>query len=148
MNIVYAAMICGVIAVLYGLITSRQILAASPGNEKMQDIASAIAEGAKAYLGRQYRTIAIVGVVVAILVGVFLGPISAGGFAIGAILSGVTGFIGMNVSVKANVRTAEAAVGTGGFASPRGGAITSPRGGAIISYGRIMSMSSCSRIWQ
>ena len=87
MNIVYAAMICGVIAVLYGLITSRQILAASPGNEKMQDIAAAIAEGAKAYLGRQYRTIAIVGVVVAIIVGIFLGPISAGGFAVGAILS-------------------------------------------------------------
>jgi K(+)-stimulated pyrophosphate-energized sodium pump len=126
MIIVYAAMICGIIAVLYGLITSRQILAASPGNEKMQDIASAIAEGAKAYLGRQYRTIAIVGVVVALLVGYFLGPISAGGFAIGAILSGVTGFIGMNVSVKANVRTAEAA-----RTSLQGGLTMAFRSGAV-----------------
>ncbi|HSI18733.1 MAG TPA: sodium-translocating pyrophosphatase, partial [Sphingomonas sp.] len=126
MNIVYAAMACGIIAVIYGLITSRQILAASPGNEKMQDIASAIAEGAKAYLGRQYRTIAIVGVVVALLVGYFLGPISAGGFAIGAILSGVTGFIGMNVSVKANVRTAEAA-----RTSLQGGLTMAFRSGAV-----------------
>ncbi|MFA5963435.1 MAG: sodium-translocating pyrophosphatase [Sphingomonas sp.] len=126
MNIVYAAMICGAIAVLYGLITSRQILAASPGNEKMQDIAAAIAEGAQAYLGRQYRTIAIVGVVVAVLVGYFLGPISAGGFALGAILSGVTGFIGMNVSVKANVRTAEAA-----RTSLQGGLTMAFRSGAV-----------------
>ncbi|MDB5706375.1 MAG: hppA [Sphingomonas bacterium] len=126
MTIVYAAMICGLIAVLYGIITSRQILAASPGNEKMQDIASAIAEGAKAYLGRQYRTIAIVGVVVAIVVGYFLGPISAAAFAIGAILSGATGFIGMNVSVKANVRTAEAA-----RTSLQGGLTMAFRSGAV-----------------
>jgi K(+)-stimulated pyrophosphate-energized sodium pump len=126
MTIVYAAMICGLIAVLYGVITSRQILAASPGNEKMQDIAAAIAEGAKAYLGRQYRTIAIVGIVVAILVGYFLGIISAVAFAIGAILSGVTGFIGMNVSVKANVRTAEAA-----RTSLQGGLTMAFRSGAV-----------------
>jgi len=126
MTIVYAAMICGLIAVLYGIITSRQILAASAGNEKMQDIAAAIAEGAKAYLGRQYRTIAIVGVVVAVVVGYFLGITSAVAFAIGAILSGVTGFIGMNVSVKANVRTAEAA-----RTSLQGGLTMAFRSGAV-----------------
>ncbi|MCX7355629.1 MAG: sodium-translocating pyrophosphatase [Alphaproteobacteria bacterium] len=102
---------CGVLALAYGVVVSRQVLAASPGNARMQEIAAAIQEGARAYLNRQYRTIAIVGVIVGVLLGVLLGISSAIGFFIGAILSGVAGYVGMNVSVRANVRTAEAARG-------------------------------------
>jgi K(+)-stimulated pyrophosphate-energized sodium pump len=109
MSLTMIAIICGLLAIVYGFVTSRQVLGASAGNEKMQEIAAAIQEGAQAYLGRQYRTIAIVGVVVAVLVGVFLGATSAIGFTIGAVLSGVAGYIGMNISVRSNVRTAAAA---------------------------------------
>ncbi|MXP27264.1 sodium-translocating pyrophosphatase [Porphyrobacter algicida] len=109
MNLVLISIALGLLAVIYGFVTSRQVLSQSAGNEKMQEIAGAIQEGAQAYLKRQYTTIGIVGVVVAILVAIFLAPISAVGFVIGAILSGVAGFIGMNISVRSNVRTAAAA---------------------------------------
>ncbi|MCH7539968.1 MAG: sodium-translocating pyrophosphatase [Proteobacteria bacterium] len=99
----------GVLALLYGAVASRQVLAASAGSERMQEIAAAIQEGARAYLNRQYRTIALVGIAIGVLLGILLGLYVAVGYFIGAILSAAAGYIGMNVSVRANVRTAEAA---------------------------------------
>ncbi|MEM6857592.1 MAG: sodium-translocating pyrophosphatase [Pseudomonadota bacterium] len=109
MNLILISIGLGLLAIIYGFVTSRQVLGASAGNAKMQEIAGAIQEGAQAYLNRQYTTIGMVGVVAAIIVSVALGWIPGTGFVIGAILSGVAGYIGMNISVRANVRTAAAA---------------------------------------
>jgi K(+)-stimulated pyrophosphate-energized sodium pump len=100
---------CAVLALVYGQVAYRQVISKSPGNEKMQSIAAAIQEGASAYLGRQYRTIGMVGLVVALALWMLLGWHLAAGFVLGAVLSGLAGFIGMNVSVRANVRVAQAA---------------------------------------
>ncbi len=101
--------VCGLLAVLYGIFASRAVLGASAGNERMQEIAGAIQEGASAYLNRQYSAIGLVGIAIAVILFFLLGWQVAVGYLIGAILSGVTGYIGMHISVRANVRTTEAA---------------------------------------
>jgi K(+)-stimulated pyrophosphate-energized sodium pump len=108
MNIILLAIAAAVLAIIYGVVQTQRLMSASAGSEKMQEIASAIQEGANAYLKRQYTTIGIVGVVVCILIAIFLSWEVALGFAVGAILSGAAGFIGMLVSVRANVRTTQA----------------------------------------
>jgi K(+)-stimulated pyrophosphate-energized sodium pump len=109
MNTLWMIVGCGVLAIVYGIWATMSVLSADQGTARMQEISAAVREGAQAYLKRQYATIGMVGVVILIIIGFTLGWLVAVGFAIGAVLSGLTGFIGMNVSVRANVRVAQAA---------------------------------------
>ncbi|HLQ60480.1 MAG TPA: sodium-translocating pyrophosphatase [Candidatus Acidoferrales bacterium] len=126
-NAVWPAVAGGVAAVAYALVLIWVVLRRSPGNQRMQEIAAAIQEGASAYLNRQYTVIAVIGVLIAIILGVALGPLTGGLYVVGAVLSAAAGYIGMNISVRANLRTAEAARGGLNAALQvafRGGAVT------------------------
>jgi K(+)-stimulated pyrophosphate-energized sodium pump len=134
-------LLCGLAAVLYGIITSRQILSLSPGNDKMQEIAKAIQEGARAYLNRQYMTIAIVGVIIFIVIWLIFDISSAVGFLIGAFFSGAAGYVGMNISVRSNVRTTQAAsksLAEGLSVSFKAGAVT----GMLVAGFALLSIAS------
>ncbi len=126
-QVLWLAIVAGIAALIYGVVFVNWINNQSPGNARMQEIAAAIQAGAQAYLNRQYSTIALVGVILFVVLGVALNWATAGGFAVGAILSGLAGYVGMNVSVRANVRTAHAASQSLNAALQvafRGGAIT------------------------
>ncbi|HVY57794.1 MAG TPA: sodium-translocating pyrophosphatase [Xanthobacteraceae bacterium] len=112
MTALWVIIACGALSIVYALWATQSVMSADAGSPKMQEISAAVREGAQAYLKRQYTTIGVVGIVIFVLIGLYLGWLVAAGFAVGAILSGAAGFIGMNVSVRANVRTAQAAIGS------------------------------------
>src|SRR5499427_7563812 len=112
MTALWIIVLCGALAIGFAIRTTQSVMQADAGSARMQEISAAVREGAQAYLKRQYTTIGVVGIVIFLIVGYLLGWLVAVGFAIGAVLSGAAGFIGMNVSVRANVRTAQAAIGS------------------------------------
>src|SRR5476649_2265121 len=130
MTALWVIVLCGALSIVYAIWATTSVMKADAGNPRMQEIAAAVREGAQAYLKRQYMTIGLVGIVIFALLYYFLGMLVGAGFLIGAVLSGAAGFIGMNVSVRANVRTAEAArtgLNEALNIAFRGGAITGMR---------------------